>query len=1160
MNKMTPVNLNLMRILLPFFVFVWHLQVQAQEKPIDNALLWKVTGKSMLKPSFLYGTIHLQDQRVFNFNDSLYSYIKSADGFAMEIHPDSVVSALMQKAEENTSSKLLRQHLSKDEFSQVSRKLKKELGIDASKLTLKEAYLLRDHLSKPAARDDDMPTFVDAYLFGVARNQGKEIVGLEKATDQMHMLDDIKGEFDVKELLKGMKKEKNLTERLVQLYIREDLQAIHNLMSYLPQETEDKLLNLRNHLMVLKMDSLIQAKSFVVAVGTAHLPGKKGMIELLRQKGYTVEPVFTTTRTHANNYAVKAAQTAAWVDVNEPQFGYNLRMPGKPSPMDMLNGSMKMNMYMDLSSMKLYYAAFVVPAIAVTKENADSVLQAMCKNAMASSRGQALSRKRFTKDKFEGIDFVYKQTTDKMFARVQAIAMGKRVYLIGFGSPRQDDLATKEADDFFSSFTLLDLPENTWEKQTFNDYYFSVSLPEKAKFVQLPITDSSVRSVQFNSMDNNSGYYFGLTVVTTNPGFIIPDDSVYFSSAVGRLQDAMLIQGLQQKDTTFEGFAARRITARLKDGLGLNCLMISRGNRVYNLTAIMNAEDSAHADVWAFFKSFSFIDYPKLSWQSKQLDEFGLTVPTPGAFTKTTFLNDDEDSASSVREFQWLTYDSASATSFYVTRRSLSPYLWVKHDSVILKKYMNDLTEEGEIVSDYKFLRNGLEFNIKKPNTSMTHRMRVLLNGNAVYILQADAPRQYWKQYNYQQFLEGVKFAKEVKPDFLHTNSFQKLLADLSSTDSAKFEAAYSAIDELIFDSTDIPALLQAASVEYPLDTIKYYTISERLLDALVDIKRNDVVDVITKHYNSLKPSQEQYKYRMLNALARRYTTESYTAIEKLLKQGLPTKGDADDFVRSMADSLQFTQKLYPYLITLSGDSLLGVQLFYLHEDMLDSNYISINAFKPYQHLVMKAASLELKRISVSKESVYYATGLYSLLRTLKALNTDSAKLMLRKFTAVRPLNIKGQAVISLLKMKEPVDPLVLQTIAADKGFRVILYDDLKEIKQEKLFPAKYFNQRAFAEGYIYNSFDEDEEPAKLQFIGERTAEFKGKKQKFYLYKAIYDHDDGGHTAYLCVGGAFGVKVPSDDDVSGIYWDEEFSQSQIDKQFKAYLALYDEEE
>lgn len=39
------------------------------------------------------------------------------------------------------------------------------------------------------------------------------------------------------------------------------------------------------------MAGLLPAASVLIAVGAGHLPGEKGLISLLRQKGYTVEPV-----------------------------------------------------------------------------------------------------------------------------------------------------------------------------------------------------------------------------------------------------------------------------------------------------------------------------------------------------------------------------------------------------------------------------------------------------------------------------------------------------------------------------------------------------------------------------------------------------------------------------------------------------------------------------------------------------------------------------------------------------------------------------------------------------------------------------------------------------------------------------------------------------
>lgn len=51
---------------------------------IPKTLLWRITGKAGHHISYLYGTMHLTDERVFNLSDSLYEAIHRADGFAME--------------------------------------------------------------------------------------------------------------------------------------------------------------------------------------------------------------------------------------------------------------------------------------------------------------------------------------------------------------------------------------------------------------------------------------------------------------------------------------------------------------------------------------------------------------------------------------------------------------------------------------------------------------------------------------------------------------------------------------------------------------------------------------------------------------------------------------------------------------------------------------------------------------------------------------------------------------------------------------------------------------------------------------------------------------------------------------------------------------------
>ena len=53
----------------------------------------------------------------------------------------------------------------------------------------------------------------------------------------------------------------------------------------------DILLYDRNANWVKKLQQLMPENSLVIAVGAGHLPGKKGVLNLLREAGYKVEPI-----------------------------------------------------------------------------------------------------------------------------------------------------------------------------------------------------------------------------------------------------------------------------------------------------------------------------------------------------------------------------------------------------------------------------------------------------------------------------------------------------------------------------------------------------------------------------------------------------------------------------------------------------------------------------------------------------------------------------------------------------------------------------------------------------------------------------------------------------------------------------------------------------
>jgi uncharacterized protein YbaP (TraB family) len=90
-----------MRRVIPFLLGVLFISthtLQAQSSAHwPKTLLWRISGNGLAKNSFLYGTMHLQDKRLFHFTDSLYHYLEQSEGYALEIDLNELMDSVIQK-------------------------------------------------------------------------------------------------------------------------------------------------------------------------------------------------------------------------------------------------------------------------------------------------------------------------------------------------------------------------------------------------------------------------------------------------------------------------------------------------------------------------------------------------------------------------------------------------------------------------------------------------------------------------------------------------------------------------------------------------------------------------------------------------------------------------------------------------------------------------------------------------------------------------------------------------------------------------------------------------------------------------------------------------------------------------------------------------------
>ena len=136
---------------------------------------------------------------------------------------------------------------------------------------------------------------LDNELMLLATEKQKPIYSLEKASEQMETLKKAyPTEFALKQVLLFESYKKDFNEAIV-AYKNEDITTAVDLLTkeiYMDENATNLMQVKRNKNWLEKMPQMMKEKSNLFAVGTAHLTNEYGIINLLRQRGYTVTPVF----------------------------------------------------------------------------------------------------------------------------------------------------------------------------------------------------------------------------------------------------------------------------------------------------------------------------------------------------------------------------------------------------------------------------------------------------------------------------------------------------------------------------------------------------------------------------------------------------------------------------------------------------------------------------------------------------------------------------------------------------------------------------------------------------------------------------------------------------------------------------------------------------
>ncbi|WP_320052329.1 TraB/GumN family protein [uncultured Acetobacteroides sp.] len=261
----------------------------------QSSLLWKVTAKGAAKPTFIFGTIHALPQSKFFFPKAAAEALNASDRLVLEIDMDDAQELSSLPALIAAKGKSIKDFMTPEELEKVSRYMADSAGIPFEQVAALKPFVFTSLLLSKVV--GSTPASYEEYLLAQAKQANKPIDGIETVAEQVEAFDRLPFDKQVKqlvEMISDMSKTRQQYQQMVAAYTSQQLDQIAKMSKEENKEYpefDQVLITDRNTKWIPRLKKKIDAGSCFIAVGAGHLPGSNGILELLKKKGYTVEPV-----------------------------------------------------------------------------------------------------------------------------------------------------------------------------------------------------------------------------------------------------------------------------------------------------------------------------------------------------------------------------------------------------------------------------------------------------------------------------------------------------------------------------------------------------------------------------------------------------------------------------------------------------------------------------------------------------------------------------------------------------------------------------------------------------------------------------------------------------------------------------------------------------
>lgn len=283
-------------VLLSFFLMtaIGQFTPVQDRSSSSNSILWKLDGKDLKSPSYLFGTVSGIPKGDYKIPPKVIDALNNTSRVYLEV----ILPTEMGKYQPYMiGAASISSQITKEEVTFVNEYLNKRLGYDLASLDDFIPLIIEKmiHDKKDTGPRRSIEDEITAYTNQV----GKPLAGLSSMEELLLMaakaLTAPNYPMYIQKIEKINTPQKEIAALIDEAYRREDLIKVKRLLDeyevFGTLEDFQKAMTERNLLWADRMSAIMTESPTFFAVKAAQLVDDSGLINLLRKKGYTVTPV-----------------------------------------------------------------------------------------------------------------------------------------------------------------------------------------------------------------------------------------------------------------------------------------------------------------------------------------------------------------------------------------------------------------------------------------------------------------------------------------------------------------------------------------------------------------------------------------------------------------------------------------------------------------------------------------------------------------------------------------------------------------------------------------------------------------------------------------------------------------------------------------------------